>query len=268
MYQSGNSATAGSFPSGTGFVRVNSGVPEDPATPLSANDIPAFWVATTTRSTNAFSGSLPTTPTLTAGLTIKWQVPSAPSGAATYNLNSLGAKNIYVRGSANAAADLPANRIVTMMYDGTQWQVLSFYDIQRGDLPAVVRLEAQTSSGQSTINGYQTLNFDAASVNTGPAWSYSSGVFTCLIAGTYDYSLSLFANNAANSSLFAKLNNTTLIGSGAATPLYNAPHLCDSYTFAAGDTVRFQIQCGTGSISIDVSIASYRELRITRKPTA
>lgn len=172
-------STGGSAPSGTGFVRTTGGAFVDPAQPLgateiqaaldagsgtadqllrgngdltalSAADIPIFSVATTTRSTNAFSGDLPTTPTLATGLVIRWKVPSAPSGAATYNLNSLGAKNIFVKGAANVAADLPAGRYVTMLYDGTQWQVIAFGTLVPGDLPMGI-FPLSSVSGTNTI---------------------------------------------------------------------------------------------------------------------
>lgn len=123
----------GGAPAGTGFVKVTDGEYDTPG-PLSASD--SIWaVATTTRSTNAFSGDLAVAPTLVTGLTIAWRVPSAPSGASTYNLNSLGAKSIYRGNSAAVAADLPANRDIIMRYDGTQWQIIGFGTLTKLDMP-------------------------------------------------------------------------------------------------------------------------------------
>ena len=93
-------------------------------------------VPTTTRSSNAFSGDLPVAPaSLATGLIIAWRVPSAPSGASTYNLNSLGAKDIYRGNAAAVAADLPANRDILMRYDGTQWQIVGFGTLTKLDMP-------------------------------------------------------------------------------------------------------------------------------------
>lgn len=168
--------------------------------PLSAPDIPVFWVATTTRSTNAFSGSLPTTPTLTAGLAIRWQVPSAPSGAATYNLNGLGAKNIYVRGSANVAADLPANRIITMVYDGTQWLVTACNTVVAGDLPLAV-FPLSSVSGTNTIT---------ATASVTPA---TGMLFSIIAANTISGAATLNINSGGAVNL-RKQDGSTALASG------------------------------------------------------
>lgn len=124
----------GSAPAGTGFVKVTDGAYDTPG-PLSADEM-ILAVPTTTRSSNAFSGDLPVAPaSLATGLIIAWRVPSAPSGASTYNLNSLGAKDIYRGNAAAAAADLPANRDILMRYDGTQWQIVGFGTLTKLDMP-------------------------------------------------------------------------------------------------------------------------------------
>lgn len=152
-------------------------------------------VPTTTRSSNAFSGDLPVAPaSLATGLIIAWRVPSAPSGASTYNLNSLGAKDIYRGNAAAVAADLPANRDILMRYDGTQWQIVGFGTLTKLDMPFTgtpdgskylrddqtwqavsatdstkLPLAGGTMSGALKMSG--TVNIDAASMEMYPAGS-------------------------------------------------------------------------------------------------
>lgn len=252
-------STGGSAPSGAGFVRATGGAFVDPAAPLGATDIPVFWVATTTRSTNAFSGSLPTTPALVAGLCIQWQVPSAPSGAATYNLNSLGAKNIFARGSANAAADLPANRIVTMLYDGTQWQIVAANTLVPGDMPAKNTLVAQLSS-QNVTTSAPTLAYGTPSVND--CFTYSSGVWTCTVAGTYLIEACMTAAFSDVSAMGVKKNGS-FYGPGCAFALNLTPSIVISMILTVGQTFEITGYCAA-TRALDVSTASTSYLRATR----
>lgn len=48
------------------------------------------------------------------------------TGATTINVNSIGAKNVYVRGAACAGGELIANVPVQIVYDGTQFHAITF----------------------------------------------------------------------------------------------------------------------------------------------
>jgi hypothetical protein len=61
------------------------------------------------------------------------------TGAATLNLNSLGAKGIQYKGAALAGGEIPAGATVELLYDGTQFQIVG---VIGGSSPAV-------ASGQS-----------------------------------------------------------------------------------------------------------------------
>jgi hypothetical protein len=50
---------------------------------------------------------------------------NASTGASTLNVNAKGAKAIQLNGAAIASGDIPANALVKVVYDGTQFQMLS-----------------------------------------------------------------------------------------------------------------------------------------------
>lgn len=52
---------------------------------------------------------------------------NANTGAATLNINSLGAKAIQYKGSALSAARIPAGSNALLMYDGTQFQLCGYW---------------------------------------------------------------------------------------------------------------------------------------------
>lgn len=69
-------------------------------------------------------------PTLAAGVTVtvRFSVANTTTGAITLNVNSTGAKTIYVNGAATAAGNQmlwASNANVTFTYDGTYWRVVS-----------------------------------------------------------------------------------------------------------------------------------------------
>lgn len=236
-------------------------MPNDYTKPLSAADIPVFWVATTTRSTNAFSGSLPTTPTLATGLVIRWQVPSAPSGAATYNLNGLGAKNIFARGSANTAADLPANRIVTMIYDGTQWQMIACNTLVPGDMPAKRKFKAYLTAGQTATGTYKLL-FDSAIVNDGHL-TVSSSTFTATRDMVVQLDLSIFST--ANGSIYLTgliYKNGAVYKCGESSQATYVCSLSRSVDLSSGDTIEIYVSAG-GSCALSTANVELKLLSIT-----
>ena len=84
--------------------------------------------ATSTGSANAYVLTLSPVPTaLVAGQRFSFLANFGNTGAATLNVNSLGAKNIYKVNGATALAsgDIASGQLVTVAYDGTQFQLLS-----------------------------------------------------------------------------------------------------------------------------------------------
>lgn len=213
--------------------------------PLGATDM--IWaVTTTTRSTNAFSGDLAVAPaSLATGLIITWRVPSAPSGASTYNLNSLGAKNIYRGNAAAAAGDLPANRDIIMRYDGTQWQIVGFGTLTLLDAPALQYFRAsrittdQTGSGSYAAN---TVAYNSVDTNEGTNWSNSSGVLTCNKAGTYLVTFEIYNSNATDMVRAVQVNNVQKYITWTATSNARRHVMTFIYRFALNDTLKLVAQ--------------------------
>lgn len=83
--------------------------------------------AVASNSGNAFSLSLtPGISTYTPGMIINFKVTSAISGAATLNVNGLGAKSIKKQVTNDLAAnDIVSGQLVSVIYDGTNFQMLS-----------------------------------------------------------------------------------------------------------------------------------------------
>jgi len=84
------------------------------------------WL-TSVAGTNTITASLTPSPAAyTAGQTFAFVAAGANTGAVTLNLNGLGAKAITKNGTAAlAAGDIPASSVVEVVYDGTQFQLLS-----------------------------------------------------------------------------------------------------------------------------------------------
>lgn len=98
-------------------------------------------------STDAYAITLTPAPTTYAtGMTVKFKANTANTGAATLNVNSLGVKTIkkYVNQDLSDG-DIRANQFVTVIYDGTNFQMIS-----QG---AVTRKVVSTTTEVSITNG-------------------------------------------------------------------------------------------------------------------
>jgi hypothetical protein len=95
------------------------------------------------------------TPTLaayTTGMEVNFKANTANTGAATLNIDSLGAKTIVKRGASTLADnDIKAGQIVTVVYDGTNFQMQS----QLGNAPSgsgdMVLADVQVVTGLKTF---------------------------------------------------------------------------------------------------------------------
>lgn len=89
---------------------------------VSESDIP-YIVAT--GSSNAYVATYaPAVGAYTPGLILTFLTNFSNTGAATLNVNGLGAKNLFRGGAALSNGDLPNNAYVKVFYDGTRFQVL------------------------------------------------------------------------------------------------------------------------------------------------
>lgn len=74
-----------------------------------------------------------------AGMHIAFLASAANSGATTIDINGLGAKNVFSRGAALAGGELAVNDLVTLTYDGTQFQMEDQAFPASKDLPMVTK---------------------------------------------------------------------------------------------------------------------------------
>lgn len=105
----------------------------------------------TAAGTAAKAVSVTGTPTLEAGLRVIVKFTTTNSAASpTLNVNSLGAKSIYYRGSAITGSSnniLQANRVYEFVYDGTNWQLVGDINTNSGGTVTSVGLTNATNGG-------------------------------------------------------------------------------------------------------------------------
>jgi hypothetical protein len=81
---------------------------------------------TDTGTANAYAVALPIVESPTAGMEINFKAAHANTGASTLALNGGTAKAITKSGTtALAGSEIAANQIVKVIFDGTQWQLIS-----------------------------------------------------------------------------------------------------------------------------------------------
>jgi len=93
-----------------------------------------------------------------AGMVVRFKPDTANTEAATLNVNGLGAKNITKNGTETlATSDIRANHVVTVVYDGTQFQL-------NNRAAQVVKFGGDGSDGVLNVTS-GTTNIDASSAN-------------------------------------------------------------------------------------------------------
>lgn len=117
----------------------------------------SYLYAADAESSDAYVITLTPAPTaLTIGMKITFKANTANAGAATLNVNGLGAKTIKKQGNIDLSPnDIKANQIVTVVYDGTNFQMQSSVGQASAlDLVADLTLgEAVTANDSVAING-------------------------------------------------------------------------------------------------------------------
>jgi hypothetical protein len=103
--------------------------------------------------TNAITATY--TPAITAytsGLRLWVRLQNAPTGAMTINVNGLGAKNILYRGSVIQAGQLFAGDVISILYDGTQFNILGLINQEFAALNIINGLSGATApSGANQV---------------------------------------------------------------------------------------------------------------------
>ena len=115
----------------------------------------------------------------TTGMVIHFKANTKNTGASTLNVNSLGAKNIYKNVDQNLENDdIQASQIVSVVYDGTNFQLLSFPSTTVAQTGSQLYAADAGSSDAYAMTldpvpaAYTTgmvLHFKANTANSGPA---------------------------------------------------------------------------------------------------
>ena len=113
-----------------------------------------IFQATDSGSANTYAIAL--TPAVTgyvAGQVFHFKAANASSGASTLNVNGLGAKNIKKKNDqAIAAGDIEEDAIVSVIYDGTSFQMLSQLGTSAGSMSSWT-LSGDSGSNQTISDG-------------------------------------------------------------------------------------------------------------------
>lgn len=165
-----------------------------------------------------------------AGMVVIMKATNANTGASTINVNSLGLKNITKDGAtALTAGDILAAEIVTMIYDGTQFQLQTAL---RGDGTVNTNLNADKVDGYhysdlsgSRVVAYRNavqsipdttvtkIQFNTEDFDTGNEFDSTTNYrFTAIAAGYYMVSAqaTFVANATGLRGLYIKKNTSTL----------------------------------------------------------
>ncbi len=111
-----------------------------------------IYAADNSGTPNAFTVPVaPAIPAYAVGMVVNFKANSANTDAATLNVNGLGAASILKNFNLPLVAnDIHGGQMVTVMYDGTNWQMLS----QLGNVPVVNNNNAGDPTLIYTTNGF------------------------------------------------------------------------------------------------------------------
>ena len=98
-----------------------------------------------------------------AGLILQVKVGNTNTGAATLNVNSLGAQSIvYTNGSAMAAGQLVAGGIAIVMYDGTNFQLLGAVAPSGSTAQRIYKATGTSRTSTTSLTADPDLNINVA----------------------------------------------------------------------------------------------------------
>lgn len=189
----------------------------------------AWQYLTSVAGTNTITASVTGLTAYAAGQTFRAVIANTNTGAVTLNINSVGGVAVTKNGStALVAGDLLAGAAVEVVYDGTQFQLVTPSESTIG---AALRVSASAAAAQLAIattgTVLQKLVFTDAGSSTGSSSLTSitgsaksitprSSNSTLLVEVTFDASIT--AGGAATNTIatFQLYNNTTAANIGAA----------------------------------------------------
>lgn len=119
--------------------------------------------------TNTYTATLtPAPPSYSTGMQVELLFSNSNTGAATINLNILGAKTIQKNGSMLTGGEIAANQTLQLVYDGTNFQMVnSLVVIPRADIASASTTDLNSSSNYIRITGTTTITSFGSTVPTG-----------------------------------------------------------------------------------------------------
>jgi hypothetical protein len=117
-----------------------------------------FWGGTSAGTANAQTVSLTPAPgAYVAGMHVVFKAGNTNTGAATLNVNSLGTKNIFVAAAALTGGEIVSGNLVELVYDGTQFQLISPQGTQHGALIGFQKFETPGTSTYTPTAGTNSV---------------------------------------------------------------------------------------------------------------
>lgn len=198
---------------------------------------PTLYVAPTL-SSSAYSASLDNFALIT-GATIQAKFAATNPANATLNINSTGTKNIFYNNAKITASQFKANHVYTLVYDGTQWQVV-------GDIDT------------NTWRGIQD-NL-TSSTNTSESLSAKQGYLLANGSARDNTKLPLAGGTLTGRVTTEKVINHAVIGSGTVGSYTNSTYYPAKWTFNTGmtaqngDIITIKLPCAGHDYGVFMSI--------------
>lgn len=229
-----------------------------------------MWCGTSGGTANALTLTASPVPGgYVAGQAFRFIAGNSNTGAATVNVNSLGAKTIQSGGAALASGDITAGRTYTIVYDGTNFQIGAQALAAAGSMPGSASETAQGIVELSTAAEVQTGTDNTRAVHpaglatvVGGAWVDLASATTTNIGGQTVSNIRITGTNAITGFGTVASGVTRRLRFAAALTLtHNAtslilPNNGGNIITAAGDTCTAVSLGGGNWIVVDYQRAS------------
>lgn len=197
-------------------------------------------------STDTYAVTIKGIASLTTGLMVNFKANTANTGAATLNVNSLGAITIKkLRDQDLATGDIEANQIVTLMYDGTNFQMQSQVasSAASGVTSKVIASTRDMTAGTGSV-AYTGVGFTPSTIHNQshiegtkfPSWGFSDSAL-----GQMSTNLRSDANWYGNSDKFITIDTAAGAQQVGVISAYGADGFTIDWTKANSPTGTLQL---------------------------